>query len=307
MARTTCLMLLVIGLARSVALESDEYDDLQSDGGPGMESELVEELSDAGMPAAAADADLPATPDTDVSESPGWDQWNETIRVKSEVPPNCSEAEHALVGDEVFFNFTLRVINGGVIDSTEARPPRPFILGTRGGVLQAWDRRLEGMCLGERRILTIDPAAAFGVAGQPPDIPPNATIELDTTLVGLVPSWMVTSSPNAFNWDNEKRLTSTNYWGECIRFAASRNDSFTAEMCTATATRLWNELVLKTLRRHLSRMGNVTGESCYGSVAAAALCARHMRITAKQGWPFQAQGLPVHECAPLEHLSWGHA
>ena len=41
------------------------------------------------------------------------------------------------------------------------------------------------MSLGERATLTCTPDYAYGVAGAPPDIPPDATLEFDVELVGV--------------------------------------------------------------------------------------------------------------------------
>lgn len=49
-----------------------------------------------------------------------------------------------------------------------------------------FDVGLEGMCVGERRRLIIPPALAYGATGVPRrNIPPNATLQYDVTLVSL--------------------------------------------------------------------------------------------------------------------------
>lgn len=49
-----------------------------------------------------------------------------------------------------------------------------------------FDVGLEGMCVGERRRLIIPPALAYGAKGVPKrNIPPNATLQYDVTLVSL--------------------------------------------------------------------------------------------------------------------------
>lgn len=61
--------------------------------------------------------------------------------------------------------------------SNRAHPPAP----TRTG----WDKGVKGMRKGERRKLTIPPKMGYGKRGSPPEIPPNATLEFEITLVGI--------------------------------------------------------------------------------------------------------------------------
>jgi FK506-binding protein 2 len=63
-----------------------------------------------------------------------------------------------------------------------------FVLGKQpfGQFPPGWDVGLVGMCVGERRRLTVPPALAYGSAGLPRrGIPPDATLQYDVTLVSL--------------------------------------------------------------------------------------------------------------------------
>ena len=53
--------------------------------------------------------------------------------------------------------------------------PFQFQLGA-GMVIPGWDEGVEGMRIGGRRKLTIPSEKAYGPTGQPPDIPPDATL-----------------------------------------------------------------------------------------------------------------------------------
>lgn len=57
-----------------------------------------------------------------------------------------------------------------------------FKLGS-GEVIKGWDVGCEGMKVGEKRRLTIPPKMAYGARGAPPDIPKNATLIFDVTLL----------------------------------------------------------------------------------------------------------------------------
>ncbi|KAG7363293.1 peptidyl-prolyl cis-trans isomerase [Nitzschia inconspicua] len=63
-----------------------------------------------------------------------------------------------------------------------------FVLGKQpfGQFPPGWDVGLVGMCVGERRRLTVPPALAYGSAGLPRrGIPPDATLQYDVTLVSM--------------------------------------------------------------------------------------------------------------------------
>jgi FKBP-type peptidyl-prolyl cis-trans isomerase FkpA len=59
-----------------------------------------------------------------------------------------------------------------------------FVLGT-GNAIQGWHQGIPGMRVGGRRRLVIPPSLAYGAAGAPPDIPGNATIVFEVTLLSV--------------------------------------------------------------------------------------------------------------------------
>jgi Ca2+-binding RTX toxin-like protein len=62
----------------------------------------------------------------------------------------------------------------------------PFTLGS-GQVIQGWDQALAGRRLGEVLDLTIPADLAYGSAGAPPSIPPDAPLRFRVELVGAIP------------------------------------------------------------------------------------------------------------------------
>ncbi|CAL9075142.1 unnamed protein product [Musa acuminata var. zebrina] len=76
---------------------------------------------------------------------------------------------------------------GEVFDSThEDNTVFSFEIGS-GTVIKAWDIALRTMKVGEVAKITCKPDYAYGSAGSPPDIPPNATLVFEVELVACRP------------------------------------------------------------------------------------------------------------------------
>ena len=83
---------------------------------------------------------------------------------------------------------TVTVKYRGVTQSTGKEFDRSdntdFRIGV-GRVIPGWDEGLMTMKVHGKRKLVIPGKLAYGAAGRPPDIPPNATLEFDVELIGI--------------------------------------------------------------------------------------------------------------------------
>ncbi|KAH8833907.1 hypothetical protein DL96DRAFT_1578805 [Flagelloscypha sp. PMI_526] len=89
-------------------------------------------------------------------------------------------------GDKLQVHYTGKLYsNGNKFDSSLDRgQPLPLTLGA-GMVISGWEEGLLGMCLNEKRTLTIPSAKAYGSRGFGQVIPPNSALVFDVELVGL--------------------------------------------------------------------------------------------------------------------------
>ena len=88
-------------------------------------------------------------------------------------------------GDAISVNYTGKLTNGTVFDSSIPRgEPFTLTLG-RGQVIKGWDLGLLNMKVGEERRLTIPSSLAYGKDGFPGVIPPDATLIFEVSLVTI--------------------------------------------------------------------------------------------------------------------------
>jgi FKBP-type peptidyl-prolyl cis-trans isomerase len=93
----------------------------------------------------------------------------------------------AQVGDDVFVLYTGRLTNGTVFDASERHGNQPIKLTLGAGqVIKGWEEGLMGANVGEKRTLLIPPELAYGAKGRGEVIPPNATLEFDVEVVGIM-------------------------------------------------------------------------------------------------------------------------
>ncbi len=93
--------------------------------------------------------------------------------------------EEARAGRSISVNFTGRLINGKVFDTTANREgPLWFPLG-QGYVIRGWDDGVPGMRVGGIRRLTVSPELAYGDTGHGHMIPPGATLVFEIELLKI--------------------------------------------------------------------------------------------------------------------------
>ena len=68
--------------------------------------------------------------------------------------------------------------------SVERGDPFSFTLG-KGEVIKGWDDGLRGMCIGEKRKLTIPSDLAYGDDGSGEAIPGGSTLQFDVELLDI--------------------------------------------------------------------------------------------------------------------------
>ncbi|KAG7098401.1 hypothetical protein E1B28_000360 [Marasmius oreades] len=108
----------------------------------------------------------------------------ELVIETTHTPADCTVK--AQKGDKIEVHYTGTLFsNGNKFDSSLDRDaPLPLTLGV-GQVIKGWDEGLVGMCVGEKRKLTIPSDMAYGTRGFSNLIPANSALVFTTELVKL--------------------------------------------------------------------------------------------------------------------------
>lgn len=92
------------------------------------------------------------------------------------------KGREALSGDKVVVHYKGSLEDGTVFDTSIGRGPFEFALGKRQ-VIAGWERGVVGMRVGGKRTLVVPSELGYGTRGQPPKIPPRATLHFDIELL----------------------------------------------------------------------------------------------------------------------------
>lgn len=89
----------------------------------------------------------------------------------------------ARAGQVITVNYTGKLQNGMVFDSSIGRSPFQFTLGA-GEVIPGWDMGIQGMRVGGKRLLIVPASLAYGERAYGP-IPANSTLIFEVTLLDV--------------------------------------------------------------------------------------------------------------------------
>lgn len=94
----------------------------------------------------------------------------------------CGDGDEVERGDAIVVHYTGELEDGTEFDSSRGGEPVSFVLES-GNLIEGWVEGIPGMREGGRRKLTIPPDLGYGEAGNPPVIPPDATLVFDVEVV----------------------------------------------------------------------------------------------------------------------------
>jgi peptidyl-prolyl cis-trans isomerase A (cyclophilin A) len=88
-----------------------------------------------------------------------------------------------LAGDNIIAHYSGYLVDGTKFDSSiDRNQPFQTVIGV-GNVIKGWDEAFLGMKKGEKRVLIIPYELGYGLRGNPPVIPPKATLIFEVELI----------------------------------------------------------------------------------------------------------------------------
>ncbi|XP_069763236.1 peptidyl-prolyl cis-trans isomerase FKBP10-like [Narcine bancroftii] len=114
------------------------------------------------------------------------DIWNLNDKVQKKTafrPATCNRTVQS--SDYIRYHYNGTLLNGTLFDSSHSRMKTYDTYVGVGWLIKGMEEGLLGMCVGERRIITIPPFLAYGEDGYGSDIPPQASLVFDTLLLDL--------------------------------------------------------------------------------------------------------------------------
>ena len=176
--KTPRLLLLMLMLTSALALAACGDDEAKTDPSTAAPTGQAQTTpapattteAEAAAPEGGDPKDLSKKPRVDVPEGPPPAKLvtEDIVRGKGKAAKKGSKLEMQYVG--VLYD------GGEQFDASwDSGQPFPFELGA-GNVIKGWDEGIVGMKAGGRRKLIIPPDLAYGPEGQPPTIPPAATL-----------------------------------------------------------------------------------------------------------------------------------
>ncbi|KAM4706278.1 peptidyl-prolyl cis-trans isomerase FKBP9 [Rhinophrynus dorsalis] len=114
------------------------------------------------------------------------DIWNpqDTVQIETYYKPeNCSRTVE--VSDFIRYHYNGTLMDGTLFDSSHNRMRTYDTYVGIGWLIAGMDTGLLGMCVGEKRMITVPPFLAYGEDGDGKDIPSQASLVFDVVLLDL--------------------------------------------------------------------------------------------------------------------------
>ncbi|XP_064824138.1 peptidyl-prolyl cis-trans isomerase FKBP5 isoform X2 [Oncorhynchus masou masou] len=110
---------------------------------------------------------------------------NKDEGIRKVVKKQGEDGDRPMIGDKVAVHYTGKLLNGNKFDSSMDRK-KPFIFNLgKGQVIKGLDIGVSSMQRGEVCMLLCKPEYAYGSAGCPPKIPPNAMLQFEVELLSF--------------------------------------------------------------------------------------------------------------------------